>query len=102
MNDSLILRKLNGDFRRITEIVGIEAALRIVGEFGGCYVFIPKLTGLKRASRNAEIRAVYDKAADKVGVVKRLARKHNLTIRQIYNLLSVHKSGLNAELAKKS
>ncbi len=87
-NDA-ILKRLNGDFRRVAEIVGVENALRISDEFGGCYISIPKCDDLKRSSRNTEIRAAYDKAADKEGVVKRLAREHDLTTRQIYNILNV-------------
>jgi Mor family transcriptional regulator len=88
-SDDAILKKLNGDFRRIAEIVGVEKALRISDEFGGGYVAIPKCDHLKRASRNGEIRDEYDHAEDKTGVVRKLAKKHDLTTKQIYNILNV-------------
>jgi Mor family transcriptional regulator len=86
--DEAILQSLNGDFRRIAEIAGVAAALQISEEFGGLYISIPKLDFLDRFRRNAEIRDEYDKADDKTGVVKRLARKHDLTTKQIYNILN--------------
>jgi Mor family transcriptional regulator len=87
-DEKAILEKLNGDFKRIAEIAGIEAALKIANEFGGCYVSIPKLDGLKRSRRNAAIRATYDKAVDKTGIVKGLASEYNLTMRQVHSILN--------------
>jgi Mor family transcriptional regulator len=86
-NDDAILARLNGDFRRVAEIVGVEKALRISQEFGGEYISIPKLDGLRRTARDASIRKDYDESPDKSRAVRRLARKHNLTMAQIYNIL---------------
>lgn len=87
--DDAILRRLNGDFRRIAEIVGVENALMISKEFGGLWISIPKLDDLRREERNTSIRDEYDRASEKTDAVRCLARKHNLTSRQIYNILGV-------------
>lgn len=88
-NNDAILNRLNGDFRRVAEIVGVENALKLAQEFGGLWISIPKLDNLKREIRDAKIRAIYDHTEDKTGTVRSLARKHDLTARQIYNILGV-------------
>lgn len=85
MNENKILEKLPCDIRRIAEIAGIDAALKIAKEFGGAYLYIPKLDGLYREIRDASIREEYDNGKP----VRELARKHDLTDRQIYNILGV-------------
>jgi Mor family transcriptional regulator len=67
----------------MADLIGDEAARKVREEFGGLIVSIPKLDGFHREQRDDSIRAEYDKGA-KVGG---LARKHNLTIRHIYNIL---------------
>ncbi|MHB8110887.1 MAG: Mor transcription activator family protein [Syntrophorhabdaceae bacterium] len=89
MADDPILKRLNGDFRRLAEIVGVENALKVSKEFGGLWISVPKLDDLKREERNASIREEYDSAQEKTDTVRSLARKHNLTARQIYNILGV-------------
>lgn len=85
MSEQKILEKLPCDIRRIAEIAGIDATLKIAKEYGGAYLYIPKLDGLYREVRDASIREEYDNGKS----VRELARKHNLTDRQIYNILSV-------------
>ncbi len=85
LNDNRILEKLPGDLRRIAEIAGIDATLKIAKEFGGAYLYIPKLDGLYREIRDASIREEYDNGKS----VRELARKHDLTDRHIYNILGV-------------
>lgn len=86
-NDAAILARLNGDFREVAELIGVDNALKLSKRFGGERVNIPKLDGLRRSVRNASIRDEYDKARDKMGAVKRLAHKHGLTVTHIYNIL---------------
>jgi len=90
-NNEAIMSRLNGDFRRVAEIVGVENALRIASEFGGLWVSIPKLDSLHREIRDRSIREAYDNAqkTQKTHTVRNLARTHNLTSRQIYNILGV-------------
>jgi len=92
-NDAAILDRLSGDFKRVAEIVGVENALKLSREFGGECLSIPKLGRLRRAVRNTAIRAEYDRVRDKTGVVRRLARRHDLTTAQIYNILGEQPEG---------
>ena len=92
-NDTAILNRLGGDFRRVAEIVGVENALKISAEFGGLWISVPKLDGLKRDVRDRAIRKQYDDSKDKTALVRRLARENKLTARQIYNILGVEPGG---------
>jgi Mor family transcriptional regulator len=80
-----IMGKLSGDFKKMAELVGIENALKISKVFGGFVVAIPKLGFILREERNKEIRNAYDQGGESV---RTLAGKHNLTMRQIQNILS--------------
>ena len=93
MNDDAILKRLGGDFKRVAEIIGVDNALRLSNEFGGLWISIPKLDDMRREVRNTEIRRQYDAAADKTSAVRDLARQHNLTGRQIYNILGIQPEG---------
>lgn len=67
----------------MADLIGEAAALKVREEFGGLVISIPKLDGVQRKQRDDTIKTEYDSGV-KVGA---LARKYNLTIRQIYNIL---------------
>ena len=92
-NDLAILARLGGDFRKVAELIGVENALKISAEFGGLWISVPKLDGLKRDVRDRAIRKAYDESKDKTALVRRLARENDLTTRQIYNILGVQPEG---------
>lgn len=71
-------------YRDLVGLVGERAALALLAKFGGDAIYIAKLDAQQRAQRNAEIRAAYDAGT----AVPELARRHDLTERQIYNILS--------------
>lgn len=70
-------------YRELATLIGDAAALALLAKFGGDALYIPKLDAQKRARRNAGIVADYDRGIP----VHALARRHNLTERQIYNIL---------------
>ncbi len=55
----------------------------VIKEFGGSTYYIPSY---KTTLRNDEIIKEYRKHLGETGLVKRLARDHNLTERQIYDI----------------
>lgn len=55
----------------------------IIKEFGGSTYYIPSY---KTTLRNDEIIKEYKESYGQVGLVKRLARAHDLTERQIYDI----------------
>ena len=81
--------ELSGDLRRIADIAGIEAAVKIGRAFKGTYLYIRGIDGLLRILRDVNIKADYDKG---VGI-RRLSRRYNLTERQIRNILASEERG---------
>jgi Mor family transcriptional regulator len=79
------MSRLSGELKRFAELIGIENTLLIAREFGGAYLYIPKLDGLAREIRDASIRCDFDSGR----TVRELARRHNLTERHIYTILGV-------------
>ncbi len=69
--------------QRIEEVIGPEAAGLLVEKFGGSPLYVAKMQAAGLAARNRQIRAAYDAKVD----VATLARKHDLSERQIWNIL---------------
>jgi Mor family transcriptional regulator len=82
--DDALIASLPGDLRRIAEVAGVEAAVRIAREFKGTYVYIPRLSELIRQARDLRIRADYDRGIP----VRRIALKHGLTQRGVRKILN--------------
>ena len=70
-------------YRDLAALIGERPAQALLARHGGDAIYIAKLDAQKRAKRNAEIRAAYDDGTP----VPELARRYNLTERQIYNIL---------------
>lgn len=70
-------------YRELAALIGEAAALAMLAKYGGDALYIPKMDAQKRARRNAGIVAAYDSGIS----VPELARRHDLTERQIYNIL---------------
>ena len=75
---------LPGDLRRIAEVAGIEAALKIASVFRGNFLYIPGLYAFERAARDEEMRRDYDSGVP----VRRIAQKHSLTVRAVRKILN--------------
>jgi len=73
-----------GDFREVAETIGVESALKLAEVFGGTTLAIPKLSAMKREERDMAIRKAYDAGK----TVKTLSRHHNISTRQIANILN--------------
>lgn len=63
----------------LVKIVGPEAALKLINEYGGERLEIPKCENAIRAVRDGEIKSSDKSQAN-------LAREYNLTVRQIRNI----------------
>lgn len=70
-------------YRDLVALIGEPAAIALLAKYGGDALYIAKLDAQKRARRNAGIVADYDGGVP----VPVLARRHDLTERQIYNIL---------------
>jgi Mor family transcriptional regulator len=81
--DENILGMLHGDLRRIAEVAGLEAAMRIAQTFGGTFIYVPGLDDMIRRARDAMIKKEYDGGMS----ARKLARKHRITERQIRKIV---------------
>lgn len=91
--DSELLNRLPGDLPRIARLIGLEHTVALINEFGGAWINIPKCDAILREIRNREIRAYFDSHPDEDDLLRKLAAKHRLTVRQIQNILG----GVNEE-----
>ncbi len=81
--DEELIRALPGDLRRIAEVAGLEAAVRIGQAFRGTLLYVSGVDDMVRAVRDEMIRREYDAGKPS----RRLALKYGLTQRQIQKIL---------------
>jgi Mor family transcriptional regulator len=74
---------LPGDLRRIAEVAGLEAAVRIARAFRGCFLYVPGLDDVTRRARDSMIRRDYASGAS----MKALSRRYGLTTRRVRVIL---------------
>ncbi len=79
------IEDLPPDYKEIAQAIGLDAALALVAARGGEAVYIPKADKVARLARNRAIRAEF--TGDNH---RQLARKHNLTVVMIRNILQDH------------
>lgn len=87
--DLITLEDLTGDQRELAEIIGIEAYINLVCDWGRDSVYIGKCDKTLKRLRNERIREEYDGRN-----VKALARKYGLTARSINMIVSEERQAL--------
>ncbi|HLA00752.1 MAG TPA: Mor transcription activator family protein [Thermodesulfovibrionales bacterium] len=78
----LELETLPPRYQEIARIIGIENAIKLGNEFGGGYIYLPKLTSLSLEGRNKKIAEEFDGHN-----YNPLARKYNLTVTSIRRII---------------
>ncbi|MDP3012686.1 MAG: Mor transcription activator family protein [Candidatus Subteraquimicrobiales bacterium] len=89
-NAEKFIDQLPGDLRRIAEVIGVKPTLDLAKAFRGTYLYVHNLDDILREIRNEEIREEYTAGKTKVNT---LAIKHQLTERQIWNILGEEPEG---------
>ena len=69
--------------RRLSEVIGIEAMIRLCEAYGGAPLYIPKLDALNAARRDERIRAEYDGMNTQA-----LARQYGVSSRTVQTVVS--------------
>ncbi len=87
------LADLPGDLQLIAEVIGVEATVALARRFGGTGVYIPKLLGHDRRTRDKMIREEFDRRTgageSSVKVVNEIARREAMPgSRQVWNILT--------------
>lgn len=68
----------------LTKTIGHDACTRLMRAYGGDKLFVPRLTGRALMMRNERI---IEERRNRAGM-RDIARRHNLSMRQLYNILS--------------
>ena len=71
-------------FLRLLEMVGADGAWKLVGEYGGSQVYIPKVAIMFRPIRDNLLREEFDEGAS----YQDLARKYDLSVSHVRNILA--------------
>lgn len=89
-----IMEMFPGDLRRIAEVAGVEAAVRIARAFRGCLLYVPGLDELTRMARDEMIRKDYDEGIH----INLLARRYGLTVRRVRMILNASSCEIPQEM----
>jgi Mor family transcriptional regulator len=81
---TLEAKDLPGELKDIADVIGVDNTIKLAHAFRGCRIYICNLDPLIRKDRNIKIRSAYDQGER----VITLARKHNLSTRQIESILN--------------
>ncbi len=89
-----INRYLPGELRRIAQVAGLEAAVRISSAFGGNVIYVPALEELQRLARDEKIRMEFRRG----GTARELSARFGLSERSIWRVLNRPVPRLKEEL----
>lgn len=79
----ITIDNLKGNQRELAEIIGMEAYIKLVKQYGGDDIYIAKETNLLSMVRDDEIYRKFNG-----GNYKALADEYNLAVRTIYEIIS--------------
>ncbi len=89
-----INRYLPGELRRIAQVAGLEAAVRISSAFGGNVIYVPALDELRKLARDEKIRMGFRSG----GTARELSDRFGLSERSIWRVLNRPVPRLKEEL----
>ena len=94
MIDASLIRfeELSPVYQDICRIIGVEATIKLGLELGGEKLYFPRLDRGTGALIKARNRQIFDKYVKKESTVKAIARKYNLTERQIFHIVKKQES----------
>lgn len=80
-------------YTKITEVVGLENAIKLVQNFSGDYLYVPKTDVLIRNVRNRDILKRFHNGT----TAQQLARIYDLSVVQIYEIIKREEAKRRAE-----
>jgi hypothetical protein len=87
------IEALPGDLKRIADLAGLDAAIKIAREFRGTTLYIPDIV---TQFRDEAIKYAYDNG----DTVRKLAMKHRITERTVWRILKKPTMDLPAPLLR--
>lgn len=82
--DKLQIEELSQEQRELADVIGLDAFKKLVKNYGGTALYIPKMDTLERQQRNVRIRNEYYQGKS----LKNLSLKYKLTETQIRSILN--------------
>lgn len=79
------VQMLSPAHRKLSDVIGIEATLKICEAFGGEAIYIPLTDAIYAAVRRKWIREEY---SEKNAVPRQIARKYGLSEREVQRIVS--------------
>lgn len=76
--EGMQLNKLPEPHRKLAEVIGVEAMMRLCETYGGMSFTVPKVDKILAAERNEQIRSEYNGYNTSI-----LAKKYGLTVRMV-------------------
>lgn len=70
-------------YQRIVDLIGYRSMLALISNYGGDYMYVPKLDQLQRAMRDDKLMTEYIKGI----TPDQLAHRYNLSIVQVYEII---------------
>lgn len=70
-------------YQRIVDLIGYRSMLALISNYGGDYMYVPKLDQLQRVMRDDKLMADYIKGT----TPDQLAHRYNLSVVQVYEII---------------
>lgn len=82
--EGITMEMLPEPHRRIAEVVGIEAMLKLCEVYGGATLYIPGIASVSTARRDQEICKMYRLGLD----VRDIAKRYHVTMKTVRNVVA--------------
>lgn len=81
--DKVFIDNLQGDLKKIAEVIGLEPTLKLAKKFRGTHLYIASIDSLLRHLRDFKIRQDFKRGVN----IRGLVTKYSLTERQVRRIL---------------
>ena len=80
-------KDLPEQYTKLSSVVGYDGLLALISNYSGDYLYIPKLDGLIRLTRDDKIMHDYINGVP----IKEIAHKYNLALAPVYRIIDTQK-----------
>lgn len=95
-SEAMIMGMLQGDLRKIAELVGLEAALIISREFSGTVLYVASTEALERLGRDERIKRGFQKGLSR----RMLAKRFRMSERSVSRVINTPGPKLSLRLSR--
>lgn len=99
--NAITIEDVPAECRDLALFLGLECFVDLCFAFSGEQIYVPSISKLYNRARNKRIIEEYQmeigEECDKLRIIKRIAKKHCLSVRQLYNILKDAKLNTQSE-----